>query len=58
MRPLLCRPEVDAKVEDNGGGLVLVEGLYSAALAAAVVAAGAEALGTNLGLSGAPANTT
>ncbi len=64
---LLCTADADANEEEVGGGLVLVEGLYSAERTAAAAAAAAEAavadlldaaaacLGTNLGLNGAPA---
>ncbi len=63
---LLCTADVDANVEEVGGGLVLVEGLYNADRTAAAAAAAeaavadlldaaAACLGTNLGLIGAPA---
>ena len=65
---LLCTADADANEEEVGGGLVLVEGLYSAERAAAAAAAeaavadlldaAAACLGTNLGLTGAPAITS
>jgi hypothetical protein len=68
---LLCTADADANEEEVGGGLVLVEGLYSAERTAAAAAAEASAaavadlldaaaacLGTNLGLTGAPAITS
>jgi len=67
---LLCTADADANEEEVGGGLVLVEGLYSAERTATAAAAAAEAavadlldaaaacLGTNLGLTGAPAITS
>ena len=68
MGVLLCTADADANEEEVGGGLVLVEGLYSAERAAAAAAAeaavadlldaAAACLGTNLGLTGAPAITS
>ena len=67
MGTLLCTADADVNAVEVAGGLVLVEGLYSAertaaaATAEAAVAdlldAAAACLGTNLGLIGAPAIT-